>query len=151
MLLLCCLLSCQQDNPADPSPTCDEPATTFKYKLDGVLVDMSGSLTNNSRQGAIIRRTKDYRRLPTGCSTFYPDQDPNCQKYIYVLSATIDNLWDDEWNTAVRIRFPNIIQGQSYSKASFDNEWAYFRLPVGADGGYGTSTLSVTITKLQNG
>lgn len=107
-------------------------------------------LSQSSNKGSIIRRTKDHRPSPIGCGNTFL-QLAGCQKYIYVLSATSDNLWDDEWNTAVRFRLPNLIQGQTYSKSSFSTDWAQFVHPTVADGGFGSSTLSLTITKVQSG
>jgi len=151
-LLSVILFSCQQDNPPDPNPTtCNEPATRFSFKIDGTLVEMNGSLSNNSKVGAVIRKTKDYRAIPTGCAAFSASYDPNCQKYIYILSATYDNLWDDEWNTALRFRLPSLIQGQTYSKSTFNTDWAVFRYPIELDGGFGTANMTLTITKLING
>lgn len=132
-------LSCNKPADAQTPTNCNEPNTVFKYKLNGTLYDMSGSLALNSKQGAVVRKTYDWRK----CNV---SQQLACTDYIYSLSATKNNVFDDEWNTIVRFWFGSSINVGTYS-VSTNTLGVQITFPEYM----GSTNLTVTITKNQGG
>jgi hypothetical protein len=132
-------LSCNKPADAQTPTNCNEPNTVFKYTLNGTLYDMSGSLALNSKQGAIVRKTYDWSKCDIS------DQ-LTCTDYLYSLSATKNNVFDDEWNTILRFWFPATIKPGSYS-TSTNTLGVLIIYPEYTN----TNNFTVTITKNQGG
>lgn len=146
MIFLWGLISCQKNNPNNSTnTTCTEPSAYFKYKFDGTLIEMNGSLSQNSGEGSYIRRVKEFRS--GACNPYY---SPNCTSYMYTIEATKWNLLDDEGNPIFKmsISSPTLTQGQSYSNIQAVSYYPYFTSGSNpASGG----NFSLTVIKIQNG
>lgn len=146
------LLSCQQDNSDNPTPTtCTEPSASFKYKFDGTLLEMNGSLSKNSVEGSYIRRVKDFfTGSPTQCGPYYT---PDCTSYIYTIEATKWSLLDDEGNPILKIyiRSSTLTQGQSYSGIGNVKAVCFYPYSNTLSNPASSTNFTVTITKIENG
>jgi hypothetical protein len=106
ILLLSYLLSCQQDNPIDPTPSkCNEPVAYLKFKLNGTLIEINGSWSQNGKEGSIIRKEQV---LGTGHSNPLDDQNGdalNNTNYCFSLLATKNFFYSDDGEPILEIEF----------------------------------------------
>jgi hypothetical protein len=148
------LLSCNKDNnnaSATTSP-CYEPISTFRYKWNNVLYEMTGSLTKSSKEGSLIRKEQTTN---SGASNPFDNNNGdalNNTKYLYSIAATKNYFYSDDGEPLIEIelRTSNFNTLRSYSNSSSEIKLVRFFHPLDA-----TLTpnqqFSVTLTRIENG
>ena len=146
-VLLFTMLSCQQENPDNPTPTtCTEPVAYLKYKFDGTLIEMNGSLSQNSREGSLIR--KEQRNTTTGTIL-------TSNTYLYSILATKNYYYSDDGEPIIEIEINTpALSATTYPTSSIDLVQTYYPLQsnhCGSPCSPGSTSFTVTITKILNG
>lgn len=144
-------ISCNKETDAQTSSNCNEPAATFKYKWNGILYEMNGSLTQNAREGSLIRKEQTYDNINTSNNPFdlmNGDELTNT-KYLYSIHATKNNFYGDEGGPILEIelRTTSLTAPKTFTSANNEIKSVYFCHPVNAEG----QQFTVTFTKIANG
>ncbi len=144
-------LSCNKPADAQTPTNCNEPAATFKYKWNGTLYEMNGSLTQNAREGSLIRKEQTYDNINTSNNPFdlmNGDELTNT-KYLYSIHATKNNYYGDEGGPILEIelRTTSLTAPKTFTSANNEIKWVYFCHPEHADG----QQFTVNFTKIANG
>ena len=150
IVLLFGLFSCQQDNPDNPTPTttCTEPSAYLKYKFDGTLVEMTGSLSQNAREGSLIR--KEQRNTSGSGATVLTNTN-----YLFSILATKNYYYSDDGEPIIEIEVNTpSLSVTTYPSSSIDLVQTYYPLQssyCGSACGQVGTNFTVTITKILNG
>ena len=144
-------ISCKKETNAQTTTNCNEPAATFKYKWNGVLYEMNGSLTHNAREGSLIRKEQTYDNINTSNNPFdYMNGDEITNtKYLYSIHATKNNFYGDEGGPILEIelRTTSLTAPKIFTSANNEIKWVYFCHPEYAK----AQQFTVNFTKIANG
>ena len=144
-------ISCKKETNAQTTTNCNEPAATFKYKWNGVLYEMNGSLTQNAREGSLIRKEQTYDNINTSNNPFdYMNGDEITNtKYLYSIHATKNNFYGDEGGPILEIelRTTSLTAPKIFTSANNEIKWVYFCHPEYAK----AQQFTVNFTKIANG
>lgn len=155
ILLTMISFSCSKESDSTNNGTSTsqtEPAAYFKYKINGALIEMNGSLSNNSREGSVIRKTQQTRNLSSS-------QYLNNSNYIFKLIATKNYFFSDEGQPLFEI----VINSPTLSETSYSHRnnqinsvFTWYPNQSGFCGyctpsAYPGQEFTVTILKITNG
>lgn len=153
LLLLVFMLSCDKDNSDNPTPSsCNEPTAMFKYKWNGMLYEMNGSLSQNAEEGSLIRKEQTTQ---SGASNPFDNANGNAlnnTKYLYTIMATKNYYYSDDGEPifAVELRTTTFTAPRTYSNNAGDIKFISFYHPVNA-GESPAQPFTINITKVENG
>ena len=153
LLLLVFLLSCDKDNSDNPtSPSCNEPVATFKYKWNGTLYEMNGSLSQNAKEGSLIRKEQTTK---SGASNPFDNANGdaiNNTKYLYTIMATKNYYYSDDGESifAVELRTTSFTAPKTYTNSAGDIKFISFYYPLQAGESTGQQ-FTINVTKVENG
>ncbi|MBN8666114.1 MAG: hypothetical protein J0M30_01340 [Chitinophagales bacterium] len=141
-----------ENNSGGLSSNCDEPETYFKYRINGELIECTGSLTKSSKEGSVIR----IEQL-TGGSATNPNPLLNTS-YAVTLHATKNYYYNDEGETLLKIILnTGGLTQQTYSNTTgIRNVVSWYPTKTGfcascSPTGYVGQQFTVTISKLAGG
>lgn len=153
LLLLLFLFSCDKDNTDNPTPSnCNEPVATFKYKWNGTLYEMNGSLSQNAKEGSLIRKEQTTKN---GASNPFDNANGdalNNTKYLYTIMATKNYYYSDDGEPifAVELRTTTFTAPKTYTYSGGDMKFIAFYYPVNAGETTGQE-FTINVTKAENG
>lgn len=148
-------LSCQKssDSNGNTNPTsCTEPSATLQYKFDGTLIQMNGSLSQNSKEGSLIRKEQ-----VTGTGNPNPQDNSNGTiltntNLVFSLAATKNYYYSDDGEPILEVEFrtSNITAPSTFTKANNGVKYVMTYYP---NQGVSESNWDFTlnITKVENG
>lgn len=122
------------------------PASTFKYKINGMPVELNGTLAQNAQVGSVIRKQKSIRSSRT-------------TTYEYNVMATKDYIYTTDGETPMNfVLAANSLSTGTYSLSNgkiayvcfFNLETDVFLWATPSQNNE-NSTFTVAITKVENG
>lgn len=145
--------SCQKDNNNNNNtntPCNPPPASTFKYKFNGTLIECNGSLADNSREGSLIRKEQGNASSSTVLTN---------TSYIFSILATKNYYYSDDGEPILEIEINSpTLTNSTYSHTSNGIRYVKSYYPSQSEFcGYCTPSsyvgqeFTVTITKIENG
>jgi hypothetical protein len=142
-------ISCNKETDAQTSSNCNEPAATFKYKWNGILYEMNGSLTQNAREGSLIRKEQTTNNGATNPFDNANGDPLTNTKYLYSILATKNNYYGDEGGPILEIelRTTSLTAPKTFTSANNEIKWVYFNHPEEAAG----EQFTVNFIKIANG
>ena len=144
-------MSCNKESDVQTPANCNEPAATFKYRWNGTLYEMNGSLTQNAREGSLIRKEQTYDNINTSNNPFdfmNGDELTNTS-YLYSIHATKNNFYGDEGGPILEIelRTTSLTAPKTFTSDNNEIKMVYFCHPEYSEG----QQFTVTFTKIANG
>jgi hypothetical protein len=152
ILLIGLLFSCQKDNgTGSTNDNCNPPASTFKYKFNGTLIECNGSLAETSREGSLIQKEQNTYN--------YSGDILSNSTYIFSIQATKNYYYSDDGEPILEIElnspslsattYTHTSNGIRYVKAYYpsQSEFCGYCTPSA----YVGQEFTVTVSKITNG
>ena len=141
------LVSCKKDNSSSNTNTNCPPAplATIKFKNNSTIIECNGSLVENSKEGALIRKKQKDPSFGTILTN---------TNYQYSIIATKNYFHGDDGEAVIQIEINTpTLTTSTYSQANNGINFTYVSLPtMSSNDGYPPeSNFSLTVTKIVNG
>jgi hypothetical protein len=137
-------------NTTNQCPTA--PTSTFKYKIDGTLIECNGSLSEKSGEGSLIRKEQKNASSSTALSN---------SNYVFSIHATKNYFYGDDGEPIIEIEINSTsLTPSSYTSSNngirlvrifYPTQSVYCDNTICTSSFYTGQDFTLTVSKVENG